>query len=308
MNNAQTGIYAEPNLHGITLLLNVMTDDADYMRRKLARVPQLLDDLDLRFSESMLNGFIAVGSDYWDVLYPDVRPLQLASFPDLSDGDRHTPREAADLLLCIRSDRFDVNFQAARTLMEWLGHDVELVEQSNTFRFMDGRDLLGFIDAPDNPRGMRRREVAVVSDDAIFKGGSYVFTQKFRYDLRRWEQLSTEIQEHVMGRKKVTGERISEAVLSMVTHTQKARLLDANEQPLELLRQNMPWGDLREQGQLAMYFSGKPQHVVQWLKNRYIADEQGEYDPLLDYIEATANAAYFAPSIEFLKNKSDISR
>ena len=171
----------------------------------------------------------------------------------------------------------------------------------NTFRYMDGRDLLGFIEAPDNPRGMRRRAVTGVQDDPAFVDGSYVFMQKFRYDLRRWEQLSSDIQEHVMGRKKVTGERIPESVLNMVTHAQKSRLIDGKEQPLELLRQNMPWGNLRDQGLLALYCTGKPQHVVQWLKNRYIADDQGDYDPLLDYIEAVSNAAYFAPSIEFLK-------
>ncbi|CUA86704.1 Dyp-type peroxidase [Pseudidiomarina woesei] len=301
MTQAQTGIYAEPNLHGVTLLLNVMTDDVDHVRRKLSRIPQLLDDLDQRFSESMLNGFIAVGSDYWDILYPEKRPLQLSGFPELDNGDRQAPREPADLLLSIRSDRFDVNFQAARTLMEWLGHDVELIDQINTFRYMDGRDLMGFIDSPDNPRGMRRREVTLVQDDPAFVDGSYVFIQKFRYDLRRWEQLSSDIQEHVMGRKKVTGERIPESVLNMVTHAQKSQLIDAKEQPFELLRQNMPWGNLRDQGLLALYCTGKPQHVVQWLKNRYIADDQGDYDPLLDYIEAVSNAAYFAPSIEFLK-------
>src|SRR5690606_40895521 len=125
MNQPQTGVYAEPNLHGITILLNVMTDDVEVMQRKIARIPQLLDGLEQRFSEAMLNGLVAIGSDYWDVLYPEVRPLQLSGFPDCSDGDRQTPRESADLLMSIRSDRFDVNFLAARTLLEWLGHDVE---------------------------------------------------------------------------------------------------------------------------------------------------------------------------------------
>lgn len=301
MNQPQTGVYAEPNLHGITILLNVMTDDVEVMQRKIARIPQLLDGLEQRFSEAMLNGLVAIGSDYWDVLYPEVRPLQLSGFPDCSDGDRQTPRESADLLMSIRSDRFDVNFLAARTLLEWLGHDVEIIDQINTFRYLDGRDLFGFIEAPDNPHGMRRRDVSVIQDDPVFQGSSYLFTQKFRYDLRRWEQLSVTIQEHVMGRKKVTGKRISEATLSMVTHAQKNRLVDQHDQPYELLRQNMPWGSLREQGLFAMYFSHQPQHLVQWLKTRYHADEQGDYDPLLDYMEAVANAAYFVPSIEFLQ-------
>lgn len=303
MNQPQTGVYAEPNLHGMTMLLNVMTDDVEVMQRKVARIPQLLDDLERRFSEAMLNGFVAIGSDYWDVLYPSVRPLQLGGFPDCSDGDRQTPRESADLLISIRSDRYDVNYLAGRTLLEWLGYDVEVIEQITSFRYLDGRDLFGFIEAPDNPRGIRRRDVAVIQDDPVFQGGSYLFTQKFRYDLRRWEQLSVTIQEHVMGRKKVSGERISEATLSLVTHAQKSRLLDANEQPLELLRQNMPWGNLREQGQFAMYLSHQPQHVVQWLRTRYQADDQGDYDPLLDYMEAVANAAYFVPAIEFLQRR-----
>ncbi len=306
MAQAQSGIYAEPNLHGMTFLLNVMTDDIANMRRKLARIPSLVDDLDARFSESMLNAVVAIGSDFWGEIYPAARPLQLAGFPNLDDGDRQAPSSSYDLVLTVRSDRFDVNFQAARTLIEWLGYDVELIEQISTFRFMDGRDLLGFIDAPDNPRGMRRRQVSQVQDDPAFNGGSYLFMQKYRYDLRRWEQLSTEIQEHVIGRKKLTAERIPESVLNMVTHTQKTRLLDASDQPLELLRQNMPWGNLREQGLLSLCYSGKPNDVVQWLKTRYVADDHGDYDPLLDYIEAVDNAAFFAPSIEFLKQLGEV--
>lgn len=150
MARSQGGIYAEPNLHGITLLLNVMTDDAAVMRRKLARLPTIISGLDERFSESNLNGCVAVGADYWDLLYSQQRPLQLSSFPDLRDGDRLAPRQPVDLLVCVRADRFDVCFQTARTILEWLGHDVELLEQLHNFRFMDGRDLFGFIDAPDN--------------------------------------------------------------------------------------------------------------------------------------------------------------
>ncbi|RUO62517.1 Dyp-type peroxidase [Pseudidiomarina insulisalsae] len=302
MAQAQKGIYAEPNLHGLTLLLNVMTDDVDNMRRKLARIPTLLEELDERFSEALLSGYIAIGSDYWDIIYPDERPPQLGHFPDLRDADRQAPREPVDLLLTVRSDRFDVNYHSARAILEWFGHDVELTDQIPTFRFMDGRDLTGFIDAPENPRGIRRRQLALIQadDDPVFAGGSYLFVQKFRHDLRRWEQLTQEMQEFVIGRKKLTGERISEAVLQMVTHTQKARMQDDQEQPIQMLRQNMPWGDMREQGLLAMYFSAQPRDVVHWLKRRYYADEQGDYDPLLDYTEAVSNAAYFVPSVEFL--------
>ncbi|RUO78493.1 Dyp-type peroxidase [Pseudidiomarina taiwanensis] len=303
MARAQSGIYAEPNLHGLTLLFNVMTDDVESIRRKLARIPTLLNELDDRFSEAMLNGYVAIGNDYWDVLYPQQRPLQLNAFPDLRDGDRQAPRSSVDLLVTVRSDRFDVTFHASRTILNWLGYDVELVEQIKTFRFLDGRDLTGFIEAPQNPRGLRRKQVALLSseEDPQFSAGSYLFLQKFRHDLRRWEQLEVEMQEHVMGRNKRTGEKISEAVLSMVTHAQKARLLNDDEQPLRILQQNMPWGDLREQGLLGLYFSAQPADLISWLKRRYQEDHHGDYDPLLDYIEAVSNASFFVPSVDFLE-------
>jgi putative iron-dependent peroxidase len=303
MARSQGGIYAEPNLHGITLFLNVMTDDNAVIRRKLARLPSIISGLDERFSESNLNGYVAIGADYWDALYSQQRPLQLSGFPDLGDADRHAPRQPFDLLVSVRADRFDVCFQTARTVLEWLGHDVELLEQLHSFRFMDGRDLFGFIDAPDNPRGMQRRHVALVKadDDPYFAGGSYLYVQKFRHDLRRWEHLSSELQEHVMGRKKLTGERLNPTELNIVTHAQKTRLYRDDERPLQLLRQNMPWGDLRQQGLLAMYFSATPADVVYWLKQRYSADSQGDYDPLLDYSEAVSNALYFVPTIDFLE-------
>ncbi|RUO80044.1 peroxidase [Idiomarina tyrosinivorans] len=302
MQKAQTGVCAEPNLHGLTLLCNVMTDDVDGLRRKLGRMPIILDELDERFSEAMLNGFVAIGSDYWDIVYPEQRPLYLQAFPELRDDDREAPRQPFDILLHIRSDRFDANFLAARALIEWFGHDIEIVEQIRTFRYLDGRDLLGFIDAPDNPRGLRKREVALVnaSEEPAFAAGSYLLLQKFRHDLRRWEHIGPQRQEQLMGREKVSGERLSEAEIESVTHASKTRLLDQNEQPIPLLRQNMPWGDLREQGLLAMYCSNQPKKVVEWLKRRYYADSQGDYDPLLDFTQAVTNASFFIPSPTFL--------
>lgn len=300
---AQTGVCAEPNLHGLILFCNVMTDDVDAMRGKLARIPDIIAELDDRFSESMLNGFVAIGADYWDEVYPEKKPVNLRGFPDLSQADRATPCQPYDLLLQVRSDRFDANYLAGRTLLEWLGYDVEVVEQLRTFRYLDGRDLTGFIDAPDNPRGLRKHEAALIdaNQDAEFCGGSYLFLQKFRHDLRRWDYLGSARQQQIMGRHKVSGERLSEAEIEGVTHAIKTRLMDQHEQPIPLLRQNMPWGDLREQGLLGLYFSHQPKAIVDWLKQRYYEDEQGAYDPLLDYTQAVISASFFVPSPDFLK-------
>jgi putative iron-dependent peroxidase len=308
VDKAQSGIYAEPNLHGLTLFCHVMSDDVESLRRKLSRFPAIIQDLDARFSEAMLTGFVGIGAEYWDILYPHKRPLHLQAFPELSDADREAPRHPFDLVLHIRCDRFDANYLAGRTIMEWFGYDIEVAEQIRSFRYLDGRDLLGFIDAPDNPRGMRKREASLINatDDTAFVDGSYLFVQKIRYDLRRWDYLGPEKQEQIMGREKVSGERLPEAMIDGVTHAAKAKLMDKNEQPIPLLRQNMPWGDLREQGLLGMYFSHAPKSVVEWLKARYYADEQGQYDPILDYSQAVLNSSFFVPSTRFLLENREL--
>ncbi|PYE33244.1 putative iron-dependent peroxidase [Idiomarina fontislapidosi] len=303
MLKAQSGICDEPNLHGLTLFCHVMTDDIDVMRRKIARIPSIIDELSDRFSEAMLNGFIAIGSEYWDILYPEQRPEGFNGFPELRAGHRNAPEQVYDLLITIRSDRYDANYLAARTLNEWLGYDIEIAENVHSFRYLDGRDLMGFVDAPDNPRGARRRSVALIEkqQSSQFEQGSYLFVQKFKHDLKRWDYLGSQRQEQIIGRDKVTAEKLPEADIVGVTHASKARLLDKNEQPIPLLRQNMAWGDTREQGTLAMYFSCQPKAVINWLKQRYFEDEQNQYDPILDYTQAVINSSFFVPSRSFLK-------
>ncbi|MEC8926226.1 MAG: Dyp-type peroxidase [Pseudomonadota bacterium] len=302
MFKAQSGICDEPNLHGLTLFCHVMTDDVDVMRRKIARIPSIIDELSDRFSEAMLNGFVAIGSEYWDILYPEHRPEGFGSFPELREGHRDAPEQVFDLLINLRSDRYDANYLAARTLNEWLGYDIEIAEHVHSFRYLDGRDLMGFVDAPDNPRGLRRRNVALIDKQQsdLFEHSSYLFVQKFKHDLKRWDYLGIERQEQVLGRDKVTSEKLPEADIIGVTHASKTRLLDKNEQPIPLLRQNMAWGDTREQGMLAMYFTCQPKAVVNWLKQRYQEDDSNQYDPLLDYTQATINSAFFVPSRAFL--------
>ena len=64
----------------------------------------------------------------------------------------------------------------ATKVCQLLSDSVELVEQVRAFRFLDGRDLTGFVDGTENPQGHHRRRVALVNEeqDAEFAAGSYL--------------------------------------------------------------------------------------------------------------------------------------
>jgi porphyrinogen peroxidase len=209
MAREQFGICAEANLHGFMFLINALDGHQGTLRVQLARLHSLIQRLSDQFSESNLSAVIAIGAGYWDTLYPASRPRDLQTFPPLIVDDLDMPASPYDLFLQIRSDRYDVLHLAAQQCLQLLQPYVEIQEQVHAFRYMDGRDLTGFIDQPRAPKGKRKRELALVAEEVEpeFSGGSYLHFQRYRLDLNRWQQLTQSQQEMIMGYKNVVGTR-----------------------------------------------------------------------------------------------------
>lgn len=51
----------------------------------------------------------------------------------------------------IKSDRMDLNFQAARYIAAILDPVAELTEEVQGFRYLDNRDMINFVDGTENP-------------------------------------------------------------------------------------------------------------------------------------------------------------
>ena len=62
--------------------------------------------------------------------------------------------------------------------------------------------MLGFVDGTANPLAEEALDTVLLGDDADYPRGSYVTVQKYIHDLAKWNELSTEEQEKVIGRTK----------------------------------------------------------------------------------------------------------
>jgi putative iron-dependent peroxidase len=308
MAREQLGICAEANLHGMVLLMNAMDGHQAAIRLQLARLPALVQRLSDQFSESNLSAVVAIGVGFWDTLYVNQRPKELQPWMPLSVDDLDMPALPFDLLLQIRADRYDVLHLAAQQCFQLLNQHVELAEQIHAFRYMDGRDLTGFIDQPDAPKGRRKRELALIPEqnDAVFAGGSYLHFQRYRLDMTRWQQLTQQQQEAIMGRRKIDGQRLALAQLDDNSHEVKASCVSVEGQPLPLVFQNMPYGQLKVQGMLNLGFSADAKAYLRWLKNRMGQPGRQNYDLLLDFIQADCGAAFFAPSVNFMEQQAGL--
>lgn len=300
MSQPQKGICAEPNLHAQYLFFNIIDDDTQTVRSKLARVLDIFDYYDAEHYEAMVTGVVAIGSDFWNEIYDGLIPQELAPFPDMQCEDRIAPVTQCDLFIQIRADRLDICHAIGVEVMDLLRLHVDLVEQVRSFRYLDGRDLNGFIYAADNPRGMHRRQVAIVGDDDTdFCGGSYVHVQRFRHDLRRWHSLSERQQEEAIGRTKEHNLVSSEC--SDYSHAVRADTRHDDESLPGLLKQGMPYGDIISQGLMSITCSASAQPFKRMLHSQIFGSGKGDYDRWLDFTNAETGAAFFAPSATFIK-------
>lgn len=306
MSQPQKGICAEPNLHAQYLMFNVVDDDDQVIRAKLAHILDVLEHYDEEHYEAMVSGVVAVGSNYWMELYPGQVPKELAPFPDMQCDDRNAPVVPCDLFIQIRADRADICYAIGVEIFELLKPHIELIEQIKGFRYLDGRDLTGFVDGTENPKGMHKFDVAIVGDgDPDFTGGSYIHIQRYKHDMAKWQRTAVKHQEDIIGRTKQDNVEYASEDKPAFAHVKRSGIKDGQGKSIEILRQSMPYGDMSIQGLFFVSCASSPRPFTLMLKSMIFGDENGTYDKLLDFTEAETGAAFFAPSIEFIKGHAD---
>lgn len=301
MAREQLGICAEANLHGCYLLCNVLDGQEALLRQKLARIPQLISRLSEHFSEAMLTALVAISSHYWDNLYPWQRPAGLQAFPEFTSEQFAISHSTADLLIQVRSDRADVNHIALQQIYQLIQNQVDIVEHLSGFRYLDGRQLTGFVDAPVNPRGQLRRQTALITGTTcpIFAGGSYLHFYRLILVQKLWSQLSSAQQEEIMGYQKIDGKAALNTQMHKNSHL--ACYQRAEQSAGSILQQNMPFATLQLQGALQLSFSADSQAFSAHWSQRLGQNVEGSYDRLLDFCRIELAAAFFVPSLSYLE-------
>jgi len=293
----------------IFLVARIKPDRECYaaVRSLCADLPGIFRAVDFRRIEAGLSCVAGFGSDAWDKLFQKRRPAELHPFREIKSGERHAVSTPADVLFHIRAKRMDMCFELATQIMDRIGGAVCAVDETHGFRYFEDRDLLGFVDGTENPRGAAALNAALVAEeDPQFAGGSYVIIQKYLHDMSRWNALSTEEQERIIGRKKLSDIELSDAVKPSSAHNALTTIVE-NGKELKILRDNMPFGR-PGQGEFGTYFIGysrSPRITEQMLQNMFIGRPPGNYDRLLDFSRAVTGSLFFAPSATFLENLSD---
>jgi putative iron-dependent peroxidase len=266
----------------------------------------LVRAVEFRNVEAGLTCVVGFGSEAWDKLFGSPRPAELHPFREIRSGSRHAVSTPGDILFHIRAKRPDLCFELSAQIMNGLGEGVSVADEVHGFRYFDYRDVIGFVDGTENPRGDTAREAAIVgNEDPTFAGGSYVIVQKYLHDMKGWNALPVETQEGIIGRRKLSDIELSDAEKPVFAHNALTTIVE-NGKEVKILRDNMPFGKPGH-GEFGTYFIGYcrfPRITEQMLENMFIGQPAGNYDRLLDFSRPVTGNLFFVPSADFLDNLS----
>lgn len=302
MPTPQTAICAASHAHGYFLFLDRRSASSNSAAcAALAAANAVLADWQAEQAGARAVYALAIGSQAWAWLSASGKPALLADFPQFEHGVQAMPHTPHDLLLMVRSERHDLNFLAANQAVMALAGEFAVSETCHGFRYLDSRDLGGFVDGTENPGMDERPTVALVGEeDAAFAGGSYLHVQRFAHKLQQWQALPVAGQEQVIGRSKLDDVEMDDALRPASAHISRM-VIEEDGEELAILRQSMPYGiPGGESGLLFISLCSTPAIFTRMLQ-RMVVPENGIYDHLLNYTQAKTGGAYFAPSQEWLQ-------
>lgn len=263
-------------------------------------------DADLRAALKQLGGGFAPDWGVVGVGEPVVRALGrevagLRAFPGLAGPGCSVPSTQQALWVFLRGqDRgslFDVTEQV-RSLIE---EAFVLVGATDTFTYAGGKDLTGYEDGTENPRGEAAAGAALVAAGTGLRGSSFVAVQRWVHDLRRFRGFPAARRDAVIGRRADTNAEIGDAPAS--AHVKRSAQ-ESYDPPAFMVRRSMPWATAHQQGLEFIAYVESLDRFERVLR-RMTGLDDGIVDALFTFSRPVTGGYYWCPPIA--RDRLDLS-
>ncbi|MEU0540143.1 Dyp-type peroxidase [Nocardia sp. NPDC005978] len=282
----------------IFLVVTIDEGGEAVVRDLLADLPGLRRSVGFRIPGADLACITSIGPTAWDRLFSGPKPAELHEFPGYVGAKHRAPATPGDLLFHIKAETQYACFELAMALGDRLAGAGTIVDQTVGFRYFEQRDLLGFVDGTENPEGQLAVSAALIGDeDPEFAGGSYVIVQKYLHTMGEWNALSTDEQEKVIGRHKMSDFELSDDEKPADSHV----AVNDQDDVGTIVRANMPFGSVKD-GEFGTYYiayAASPSVTEDMLTRMFLGTEDAAYDRILDFSEAVTGTNFFTPPAGF---------
>jgi putative iron-dependent peroxidase len=182
----------------------------------------------------------------------------------------------------------------SRALRDLLGEAFRVDEDVLSFGYQGNRDLSGYEDGTENPKGKAARAATLVAGQGPgLDGSSFVAVQRWVHDLGRLDAMTPRERDHTIGRRRDSNEEIAGAPPS--AHV-KRTAQESFTPPAFMVRRSMPWGSLGEHGLYFVAYAASLDPFEQALL-RMAGQEDGIVDALLRFTRAVSGGYYWCPPL-----------
>ncbi len=202
------------------------------------------------------------------------------------------PATPSALWCWLRGDDRGELVHRGRALAEVLGPAFALESVVDAFQYDGGRDLTGYEDGTENPKGKKAQAAALVAGRGRGEdGGSFVAVQLWRHELDRFARFSRSQQDALIGRRRRDNEELAGAPPS--AHVKRTAQERFSPQAF-VLRRSMPWADAGGEGLVFVAF-GRSFDAFEAQLRRMVGAEDGVVDGLFRFTRPLSTSYFWCP-------------
>jgi putative iron-dependent peroxidase len=219
----------------------------------------------------------------------------LGDFPSHAQAGIEVPSTPSALWCWLRGSERGELLQRSRQLCDRFAGAFLLTQAIDAFIHADGRDLTGFRDGTENPKGAAAVRAAFVADAGAGQdGGSYVAVQQWQHDFTAFEAMSARQQELAIGRRLVDDVEISRVPAS--AHVKRTAQESFSPEAF-VLRRSMPWVEGLAGGLVFVAFGSSTAAFAAQLR-RMVGAEDGIQDALFTFTRPRTGAYFWCPPMK----------
>ncbi len=290
MTLAQSAILPEAGPFALYVQLKINQNRSSVLQQ-LKQLATTAEELNRSQPGAALTVSVAFSKAFWSYFTEDA-PEELVDFPTFGQGAVVAPATDVDVLIHLHSTRHDLHFYLFRQLMNHIVNDVDVIDETYGYRYLDSRDMTDFVDGTENPKEQEREEVAIVPEGK-FAGGSYVMAQRYEHNLPAWNRLNIAAQEKVIGRTKPDSVQLDN--VAPASHVGRVDLKEDGK-GVKIVRHSLPYGSVSGPHGLLFIAYCKSVHNFDVLLKSMFGDSDGKTDQLLRFTHPVTGAYFFAPS------------
>jgi len=303
LSKEQAGLFDETSRHSRFLEYTLKPSaESSAIKCVLKRLTNLVEQTDSLYLH------VAFGSHCWDCLNPTWHPAELVPFTAIKNGELSMPATQGDILFWLHSSDAELIPMALINVYQQMEDLADLQLDLEGIKNKQSRDLIGFVDGTANPKDDMRPEVALIPEEKLGAGGSYVISQRWQHDLKAFNQLTVPEQEKVVGRTKEKDVELEGDVMPKDSHVSRTDVSSGGI-AMKIYRRSSPYmssqfgqGSLPDHGLYFLAFAGEMQRFSVQLESMIGKTDDGISDKLMQYSTPKTGSYWFLPSNNDLTN------